>query len=383
MAANVSEKEARQVAEDARETEWKLPSFGKELFLGQLPARPDPPAAEARSRGGREGRALPRAPARLPRGERRPAPDRARRADPRRRDPGPQGPRRARHEGRRGVRRPRPLAGLLQPRARARGRARTPRSPRCSRLTSRSASPSRCACSAPRSRSASGCPKVAQGPHLGLPAHRARRRLGPRAPRHERDARPRAATCSTAASCGPRTARSPTSSSSWPRCPKSEGRRGGITAFILPYDTEGVTVEHRNAFMGLRGIENSVTLLEDVFVPKENLIAQGGPGPQDRPHDPQHRPPRAARDLRRASASGPPRSRASSPPSACSGASPSASTTRSRRRSRSSPRTRVRPRGDASTCRAGSPTTRRTTSASRRRSRSSTPPRWAGRSSTS
>src|SRR5688572_2498587 len=46
--------------------------------------------------------------------------------------------------------------------------------------------------------------------------------------------------------------------------PKSEGHRGGITAFILPCDTEGVSVEHRNAFMGLRGIENSVTLLEDV-----------------------------------------------------------------------------------------------------------------------
>jgi alkylation response protein AidB-like acyl-CoA dehydrogenase len=35
--------------------------------------------------------------------------------------------------------------------------------------------------------------------------------------------------------------------------------RGGISAFVLPYDAEGVSVEHRNAFMGLRGIENSVT----------------------------------------------------------------------------------------------------------------------------
>ena len=32
----VSEKEARQVAEAAREAEWKLPSFGKELFLGNF-----------------------------------------------------------------------------------------------------------------------------------------------------------------------------------------------------------------------------------------------------------------------------------------------------------------------------------------------------------
>src|SRR6185369_10363621 len=34
---NVSEKQARQVAEDARQSEWRKPSFGKELFLGRLP----------------------------------------------------------------------------------------------------------------------------------------------------------------------------------------------------------------------------------------------------------------------------------------------------------------------------------------------------------
>jgi alkylation response protein AidB-like acyl-CoA dehydrogenase len=60
--------------------------------------------------------------------------------------------------------------------------------------------------------------------------------------------------------------------------PKGEGHRGGISAFILPYDGEGVTVEHRNQFMGLRGIENSVTRLENVFVPKENLIGKEGAG---------------------------------------------------------------------------------------------------------
>jgi alkylation response protein AidB-like acyl-CoA dehydrogenase len=60
--------------------------------------------------------------------------------------------------------------------------------------------------------------------------------------------------------------------------PKSDDRRGGITAFVLPYDSQGVTVEHRNAFMGLRGIENSVTLLDDVFVPRENVIGREGEG---------------------------------------------------------------------------------------------------------
>jgi alkylation response protein AidB-like acyl-CoA dehydrogenase len=60
--------------------------------------------------------------------------------------------------------------------------------------------------------------------------------------------------------------------------PKSEGHRGGITAFVLPYDSDGITVEHRNAFMGLKGIENSVTLLRDVFVPNENVIGKEGQG---------------------------------------------------------------------------------------------------------
>ena len=52
----------------------------------------------------------------------------------------------------------------------------------------------------------------------------------------------------------------------------------GISAFVLDYHSKGVTVENRNQFMGLRGIENSVTLLEDVFVPKENLIGKEGEG---------------------------------------------------------------------------------------------------------
>jgi hypothetical protein len=60
--------------------------------------------------------------------------------------------------------------------------------------------------------------------------------------------------------------------------PKSENHRGGISAFVLPYDSDGVTVERRNAFMGLRGIENSVSRLENVFVPEENRIGREGEG---------------------------------------------------------------------------------------------------------
>ncbi len=60
--------------------------------------------------------------------------------------------------------------------------------------------------------------------------------------------------------------------------PKSESSRGGISAFVLDYHSEGVEVLHRNQFMGLRGIENSVTQLTNVFVPKENLIGKEGMG---------------------------------------------------------------------------------------------------------
>jgi alkylation response protein AidB-like acyl-CoA dehydrogenase len=31
--------------------------------------------------------------------------------------------------------------------------------------------------------------------------------------------------------------------------PARDGARGGITAFVLPYDSDRITVEHRNAFM--------------------------------------------------------------------------------------------------------------------------------------
>jgi alkylation response protein AidB-like acyl-CoA dehydrogenase len=62
------------------------------------------------------------------------------------------------------------------------------------------------------------------------------------------------------------------------RVPKSEGHRGGITAFVVEADSPGVTVERRNAFLGLRGLENSVTRFHDVRVPKENVIGAEGQG---------------------------------------------------------------------------------------------------------
>ena len=60
--------------------------------------------------------------------------------------------------------------------------------------------------------------------------------------------------------------------------PKAEGRRGGITAFVVEANSPGISVLHRNEFMGLRGIENGVTQFEDVRVPAENVVGEVGHG---------------------------------------------------------------------------------------------------------
>ena len=55
--ALATEKEARDVAESARETEWEHPSFARELFLGRFrldlihPHPPNDAAEEAREIG--------------------------------------------------------------------------------------------------------------------------------------------------------------------------------------------------------------------------------------------------------------------------------------------------------------------------------------------
>ncbi len=60
--------------------------------------------------------------------------------------------------------------------------------------------------------------------------------------------------------------------------PRSEGHRGGITAFVVEGTAEGITVEHRNAFMGLRGLENGVTRFHEVRVPAASRIGKEGQG---------------------------------------------------------------------------------------------------------
>jgi alkylation response protein AidB-like acyl-CoA dehydrogenase len=60
--------------------------------------------------------------------------------------------------------------------------------------------------------------------------------------------------------------------------PAGDGHRGGISAFVVDAHAPGVSVLHRNQFMGLRGIENGVTRFENVRVPREDLIGEEGRG---------------------------------------------------------------------------------------------------------
>ncbi|TCO14360.1 hypothetical protein EV652_12452 [Kribbella steppae] len=62
------------------------------------------------------------------------------------------------------------------------------------------------------------------------------------------------------------------------RVPEHDGEPGGISAFVVEADTPGITVENRNSFMGLRGIENGVTRFHQVRVPVENRLGREGHG---------------------------------------------------------------------------------------------------------
>jgi len=62
------------------------------------------------------------------------------------------------------------------------------------------------------------------------------------------------------------------------RVPASDDHPGGITAFVVEAGADGVTVERRNAFMGLRGLENGVTRFHKVRVPATDRIGDEGKG---------------------------------------------------------------------------------------------------------
>ena len=54
--------------------------------------------------------------------------------------------------------------------------------------------------------------------------------------------------------------------------------KGGISTFVVEMDSPGITVENRNTFMGLRGIENGVTRFHQVRVPAANRLGREGQG---------------------------------------------------------------------------------------------------------
>ena len=62
------------------------------------------------------------------------------------------------------------------------------------------------------------------------------------------------------------------------KVPKGDGHRGGITAFVVEATAPGITVERRNAFMGLRGLENGLTRFDQVRVPAADRIGREGQG---------------------------------------------------------------------------------------------------------
>jgi len=60
--------------------------------------------------------------------------------------------------------------------------------------------------------------------------------------------------------------------------PEHDGGRGGISAFVVEADSPGITVENRNAFMGLKGMENGLTHFHQVRVPIANRLGREGQG---------------------------------------------------------------------------------------------------------
>lgn len=60
--------------------------------------------------------------------------------------------------------------------------------------------------------------------------------------------------------------------------PKPGSSRRGITAFIVEANAEGIETTHRLEFMGLKGIENGLMKFTNVRVPRENIVWGEGKG---------------------------------------------------------------------------------------------------------
>ena len=161
-----------------------------------------------------------------------------------------------------------------------------------------------------------------QGPHLGVPAHRARRRLRPGAPRLHRRRRPSGGYLLNGRKLWATNGAIADIVVVMAQVPKCDGHRGGISAFVLDYTTDGVTVEQPQPVHGPARHRELGHASRGRLRAGGEPDRQGGPGPQDRPLDAQHRPPRAARDLRRQRQVGDEDRARVVAPSASSGASP-------------------------------------------------------------
>jgi alkylation response protein AidB-like acyl-CoA dehydrogenase len=59
---------------------------------------------------------------------------------------------------------------------------------------------------------------------------------------------------------------------------RDAAHRGGITAFVVEADLPGITVERRNRFLGLRGLENGLTRFDRVRVSADAVVGREGDG---------------------------------------------------------------------------------------------------------
>jgi len=62
------------------------------------------------------------------------------------------------------------------------------------------------------------------------------------------------------------------------KVPPHGDQKGGVSAFVVDMTADGVTVEQRNQFMGLKGIENGVTRFHQVRVPVADRLGREGEG---------------------------------------------------------------------------------------------------------
>ena len=110
-----------------------------------------------------------------------------------------------------------------------------------------------------------------------LRPHRAGRRLGRL--RHPDDGRARGATStsSTARRCSSPTPATRRGWSCFASTDRSKGHKG-LSAFVVPMDTPGVTIEKHLDKMGQRATDTSAVAFQDVVVPAANRLGEEGEG---------------------------------------------------------------------------------------------------------